>query len=486
MLLSSKIDNGEFPHPKRFTFLMRRATIGAPPTVELNEARKLFELSLSLYKGNNYLWAEMISCCTRCKDTSLAERTYLDWQGMREERNMEGGLIVMEAMISHYTALKDPEKVARIYEQIRKLGLVPGSYAASSLATSFAKFGEFEKAVAIFRQPGNDSWIAANAILNELCRVGKMDEALVVMNDASKLGYAPNLETFNNLLRAAARAGEKNAIQVVLERMSETNVNANEQTYRMILIGLAYCGSGTEITGEEVRSYYNLAREVSDKPEWLDPRTSGAVVLAFLRIGDVNNAVGILNRELLKKDDSLCVPFAVWERLIECYEQQFKSFAWKKRPDRMQALEGAMVKVGRWMREGYVRESNQSVYAFFRWRRAFLLLMSRLRDTENIVALHEYCESIEAFQSTNTSEALEDSAKLHRLALRAMLRVNEVDRAVLFLQARPRAGKGLVREILSHFMRNKQLCNSPTFEPAIEFCRERGMAIPEVLLEAKQ
>ncbi len=99
-----------------------------------------------------------------------------------------------------------------MYEELRLLGLVPTSYAASSLATSFAKFREFDKAVSIFKQPGkdekrnlwwflskkttgNDSWLAANAVINYLCKSGKMDEALVVMNDSSKLGFAPNLET---------------------------------------------------------------------------------------------------------------------------------------------------------------------------------------------------------------------------------------------------------------------------------------------------
>jgi hypothetical protein len=41
-----------------------------------------------------------------------------------------------------------------MYEELRALGLVPTSYAASSLATSFAKFREFDKAVSIFKQPG--------------------------------------------------------------------------------------------------------------------------------------------------------------------------------------------------------------------------------------------------------------------------------------------------------------------------------------------
>jgi hypothetical protein len=55
------------------------------------------------------LWAEMIACCTRCKDTPLAVKVFNEWKVMREARGMEGGVIVLEAMIAHYTAKNDPE-----------------------------------------------------------------------------------------------------------------------------------------------------------------------------------------------------------------------------------------------------------------------------------------------------------------------------------------------------------------------------------------
>jgi pentatricopeptide repeat protein len=62
-----------------------------------------------LYAGNNYLWAEMIACCTRCKDHTLAESVFEEWKQMRRDREMEGGVIVIEAMIAHYTAMHDPQ-----------------------------------------------------------------------------------------------------------------------------------------------------------------------------------------------------------------------------------------------------------------------------------------------------------------------------------------------------------------------------------------
>ncbi len=93
---------------------MRRATqeplSGANwPHSNLKEAELVFREGQKLYLGNNYLWAEMIACCTRCKDHTLAEKVFAEWKQMRTERDMDGGVIVIEAMIAHYTAMHDPQ-----------------------------------------------------------------------------------------------------------------------------------------------------------------------------------------------------------------------------------------------------------------------------------------------------------------------------------------------------------------------------------------
>ncbi len=91
----------------------------------VQEAAEVFRLGRALYEGNNYLWAEMIACCTRCNDSALAEETFGAWERMRAERGMEGGLLVYEALVAHFTKRKNPERVAQLLEKIRAAHLAP-------------------------------------------------------------------------------------------------------------------------------------------------------------------------------------------------------------------------------------------------------------------------------------------------------------------------------------------------------------------------
>ncbi len=154
--LAQKVAAGQFPQPKRFTSLMRRATEAEPgrwPMAGIKQAEQVFRMGVQLYERNNYLWAEMIACCTRCKDTAIAEQVYGEWQARGG-----AGVLVREAMMAHYQTSGNIGKMQAVFEELRKNRLVASSYAAASLATSFARFGEIDKAVAVFRSPGNASW----------------------------------------------------------------------------------------------------------------------------------------------------------------------------------------------------------------------------------------------------------------------------------------------------------------------------------------
>jgi pentatricopeptide repeat protein len=100
----------------------------------------------------------MIACCTRCNDSELAEKTFSAWEAMRSARGMEGGLLVFEALIAHHVRRKNLDRVSELMDRMREAHLAPSAYGATSLAINFLQFGEFDKAIELFRSPGNASW----------------------------------------------------------------------------------------------------------------------------------------------------------------------------------------------------------------------------------------------------------------------------------------------------------------------------------------
>lgn len=409
-----EIEAGFKPNPKRFTYLIRRATTENPysshewPNRLFSFAKEIFDLGIQLYRGNNFIWAEMISCCTRCKETETAEKLYADWRVMREERKMEGGVIVMEAMIAHYASAKNVSKIGEIYDEIRSLGLVTTSFSAASLATSFCSFGEFKKALDIVRQSGNESEFAFNSVLQHMCREGIMSPALELMEEGSKLGFVPTVQTYNGILRCCTAYGKGvREIESVLTTMEANQVYPNEQTWRMILVGLAFKEEKMEyedkiytINGEErevskrmtrytinrdfVNHVVKKAKEVAIKGI-LDPRTSSAAILAYLKFEDVNNALKMV-QEIYRDGHILVVEFSVWKRLLDQFAKHCSKSGVRRRKDYELYKEEGLWRIFDYMWKFYEREKDRdrSDYAKMRWRELMIQLLPLFTDLEKV------------------------------------------------------------------------------------------------------
>lgn len=112
-----------------------------------------------------------------------------------------------------------------------------------------------------------------------------MDEAVLVLNDSSKLGFPPTRETFNNLLRAAAQAGtqcvlchgrrhltlppsgQHIAMDAILQKMRDTGLETTQQTWRFILLGYAYAPDNVDL---DARLVHDLWRKVQALGEPID------------------------------------------------------------------------------------------------------------------------------------------------------------------------------------------------------------------------
>jgi hypothetical protein len=306
------------------------------------------------------------------------------------------------------------------------------------------------------------------------------------------------IETFNNLLRAAAFSGENNAVNVVLEQMQKSGIALNEQTHRMILLGMAFCPNSVQVKIDEIREN---VKNVKDLTDTLDPRTSGAIILgkknyfhfvlfeflflfpsAYLRIGDVNNAVSVLQKEILQKRADLVVPFSIWNRLLECYERQFFSPVWKTKPNRQIALEGAMMKIFRWMQEAYGREGIKSAYSKHRWREAFLLLLSKLGSAENLQLVYEKIHELDCF--SNASDA--DLDKLHVFLIKSYLsdETPKFEEALKVLNDHL-TWKSCFREVFAYVVKvikmreaEEEVCE--TLDKFFAFCKEHEIVVTDV------
>jgi hypothetical protein len=139
---------------------------------------------------------------------------------------------------------------------------------------------------------------AANALVARLSREGRLDEALLVMSDAAKLGVFPAQSTVNNLLRGAAKGGHFAELETMIDRMrnptdeggllfsanGSRNVagkkgigEPDEQSHRMVLIGLAYAPSHVRVTVAEVAKHLRAAEQCAARKAANDLRNSTAL-----------------------------------------------------------------------------------------------------------------------------------------------------------------------------------------------------------------
>jgi len=188
----------------------------------------------------------------------------------------------------------------------------------------------------------------------------------------------------------------------------------DEQSHRMVLIGLAHSPRHVRFTANQVANHLEAAqkcameaREKEKKPVAsetgvCDPRTYAAAILAYLRCGnDVNNAAGVLNRHLLA--NGLPVPFAVWERLVEGYDEYFRGKSTQtfgeSKENYWTAREGAMMKIWRWMQraESCQPFSESSSYVAMRWRQTVTLMATSLKRPENVESVFEAALSWKCF-----------------------------------------------------------------------------------------
>ncbi len=150
---------------------------------------------------------------------------------------------------------------------------------------------------------------SADGVVAQLGRKGRMAEALAVLGDAAKLGASPRQSAVNNVLRAAAKSGEKSAVYSAVDRMRDRAdhvaagiadedeesaaalCSPTEQTYRMILVGLAHSPSNVPLSPAEVRHHLQCAADLAPSGV-CDARTFAAAALAYLRCNNsVNHAV---------------------------------------------------------------------------------------------------------------------------------------------------------------------------------------------------
>lgn len=446
---------------------MLRRTTKANPVSEPNWPRndiaiseEVFEMGRKYYESNNYLWAEMIACCTRAKRTDIATRVYEQWREMRERVGMDGGLVVMEAMIAHYAHAKRPNMVAVIYDHIKDANLVPSAYSISALAKSFCLYGETDKAEELMKRqddPSQLSWVLTNQLINSMCRHGKIDDAVATLNDSARLGFAPTQETYNNLVMALARANHPQTLQSVLDTMGGS---MNEQTYRMMLLGFANAEEGKAYSSPTITK---LWKEVVAKFPVLDPRTVSAVCLAYLRNRDVNNAIAIISPRLTKH----AFEFQVWDTYIRIFRQGLDGKDAEGDYQLQIKLEHRLMAAYRMMRINFERHGDTSRYALYRWRDLHTLVLEKIRDPESVETIYKDIVASNFFLSPHgddNPDAIFVKKRIIGDTVRIFLGNHWFEKIVPMYKE---GGTSVMRKLNSHFRRI--FANSPESECLVNF-----------------
>jgi hypothetical protein len=109
-------------------------------------------------------------------------------------------------------------------------------------------------------------------------------------------------------------------------------------------------------------------------------------LLLFLTLSQVNTCVSITFSSDTVSGNRLPVPFIVWERLMEAYDEYFRRrFRLAEEGLSLYAArEGAFSKIFRWMREAYscqplAESADMSYFVQMRWRQAIVQLVFNLK-----------------------------------------------------------------------------------------------------------
>ncbi|KAK1364301.1 Pentatricopeptide repeat-containing protein [Heracleum sosnowskyi] len=150
-----------------------------------------------------------------------------------EENNVNPDNVTYNTLISHFSENGDFKTAHKVMKKMVHDGIVPTVVTYGALIHAYCLAGNLDEAERLFRSMCSTSSIPPNNVIyniliNSLCKNGKVDGALSLMNDMKVKGVKPNTNTFNAMFKGLY---DKNWLDEALKLMDQMTQQACNPDY---------------------------------------------------------------------------------------------------------------------------------------------------------------------------------------------------------------------------------------------------------------
>ena len=241
----------------------------------LGDARKVYDEMRE--RGDNY------STCILLKGM-CSEGKVEEGRKLIEERWGKGcvpNMVFYNTIISGYCKMGDVEKASLVFKELKSKGFMPTLETFGAMINGFCKKGDFtasDRLLKEVKQRGlvvsvwflnnimdakyrhgskvevseSIRWIVANGckpdiatyniLINRLCKEGRMEDAVGVLDEAAKKGLVLNNITYAPLIQGYCRVKEYDIASKLLLQMVERGCKPDIVTYGILIHGLVASG----------------------------------------------------------------------------------------------------------------------------------------------------------------------------------------------------------------------------------------------------
>lgn len=171
--------------------------------------------------------------CNLSPNSREAERF---WMEMRK-RKLKLDVVSFASIISCYSKTGNLNKVLKLFNQMKQMGIEPDRKVYNAVIHSLAKGGLVKEAINLMKSMEEEKGIVPNAVtynslMKPLCKLRRLEEAREVFTEMVQRGVSPTIRTYHALFRIL-RTGQQ--VFGFLENMRRTGCCPNHDTYIMLI-----------------------------------------------------------------------------------------------------------------------------------------------------------------------------------------------------------------------------------------------------------
>ncbi|PNX93196.1 pentatricopeptide repeat-containing protein chloroplastic-like [Trifolium pratense] len=159
------------------------------------------------------------------------------------QRMVKPDVITFSTIISCAILCSEHHKAVEWFAMMGSFECEHNDYISSSVISSYARIGNFDMALRLYRRAKKEKWkvekMAFSALIKMYGKSGNYDECLSVYRDMKVFGVNPNMTVYNNLLCAMGRGKRAREAKAIYEEMINNGISPNQLTYESVL--QAYC-----------------------------------------------------------------------------------------------------------------------------------------------------------------------------------------------------------------------------------------------------